>query len=72
MVRLTMSREGSRAIITAANAIDEKNPLCRERELFERRGPAANFATATAAIPNARAPIAINSHKVKRGLHKSD
>ncbi len=70
MLKLTATREGSRTIMRAANAIDENNPPCREGERFERRGPAANFATAIAAIPNVRAPIRINSHKVKRGLHK--
>jgi hypothetical protein len=72
MVKLATTREGSRAIIKAAKAIDENNPPCREVELFEGRGPAAKFATAIAAIPNARAPIPINSHRVKRGLHQSD
>ncbi len=70
MVKLTTTTEGSRAIMTAANAIDEKNPPCREEELFERRGPAANFA-AIAAIPNARPPIPIDSPKIKKALHES-
>jgi hypothetical protein len=72
MVKLATTSEGSRAIIKAAKAIDENNPPCREGALFERRGRAANFATAIAALPNAKAPIPINSHKVKRDLHQSD
>ena len=71
MIKLTTTREGSGTIMTAANAIDENNPPCREAEPFERRGAAANFAAAIAAIPNARPPIPIDSPKIKKALHKS-
>jgi hypothetical protein len=38
MLKLTATSEGSRAIMTAAKAIDENTPPCREGALFERRG----------------------------------
>jgi hypothetical protein len=71
MVRLATIRQGSRAIVTAANAADENSPPRREGELSGRRRPAANFAMA-AAIPNARAPVPINSSTVNKALRKSD